>query len=327
MAELEASLDAEIVNFRAECYALSTKKAYSCHKKKYIEFCLRCGYNPVPVSSVNLYRYVAYLARTLKPSSISKYLNIVRLMHLEAGLENPLVNNWGLDTILKGIKRVKGAEVIRKMPITPQILLKIQSILELQVIEDAVFWAACLVAFFGLLRKSNLFPPSAGGHDPSKHLSRDHFVFRPWGIELLVNWSKNNQYRERTVSIPLVNLPGHKLCPVTAVKWAFNLTISASTRGPAFVVNSKKGLKPLLYSCFVNKLKRSLSKIGLDSKQFSSHSFRRGGASWAAQIGLSGEMIQMMGDWHSDAYLLYMCVPLSSKIQNMVHFCSRLPVN
>ena len=35
---------------------------------------------------------------------------------------------------------------------------------------------------------------------------------------------------------------------------------------------------------------------------FSEHSFRRGGATWAFQSGVPGEMIQILGDWASDAY-------------------------
>lgn len=325
MAELEKTLDEEVASYRADCYASSTKKSYSSHRKKYLDFCTQLGYMPVPITSINLFRYVAYLARSLKPSSISKYLNIIRLMHLEVGLDNPLMDNWGLDTILKGVKRQKGGEVIRKHPITPSILLSIKSILDFAVPFDVVFWAACLVGFFGLLRKSNLFPPSATGHNKDKHISRQSFIFRPWGIELLISWSKNNQYRERTQAIPLVMLPAHNLCPVTAVKAAFNCVVQSPLDGPAFVVPGKQGPKPLLYGQFVTKLKKCIKIIGLEPQAYSSHSLRRGGATWAARIGLPPDMIQMMGDWHSDAYLLYMSLPMCSKIGNMVRFCKSLP--
>jgi hypothetical protein len=268
---------------------------------------------------------VAFLARTLKPTSIIKYLNIVRIMHVEVGLNNPLVENWGLDSMLKGIKRIKGLEVKRKLPITPEILLSIFACLDFHKALDVVFWAACLVGFFGLLRKSNLFPPSAGGHDPSKHLSREHFQPKSWGFELSISWSKNNQYRERTLAIPLLALPGHKLCPVTAVRAAFNRTCVSTAGGPAFLIPHGGGLVPLLYSRFVGKLKSCIAAIGLDPKGYASHSLRRGGATWGARIGLPAEQIQMMGDWHSDAYLLYLSLPMSSKVQTMWQFCKGLP--
>ena len=284
------------------------------------------GCQALPITSANLYRYAAYLARTLQFNSISKYLNIIRIMHLESGLDNPIEDNWGLKTILAGIKRVKGAHVTRKLPITPQILIQIRAILVMDKVDDAMFWAACLVGFFGFLRKSNLFPHSASGHDPRKHLSRCHFIPCQWGFELTVDWSKNNQYREHTVTIPLLHLPGPVLCPVSALKWAFMMTVFAPSDGPAFVMPCKLGFRPLLYGAFVSRLKQLIKHIGLDPKLYASHSLRRGGATWAASIGLPGEVIQMMGDWHSDAYLLYLSIPMSAKVKHMVTFTSNLPV-
>ena len=63
------------------------------------------------------------------------------------GFDNPLKENWFLNSILKGIGTVKGLSVKRKLPITPQILLNIKQKLNLNNPKDAVFWAACLVAF------------------------------------------------------------------------------------------------------------------------------------------------------------------------------------
>jgi integrase len=122
-------------------------------------------------------------------------------------------------------------------------------------------------------------------------------------------------------------MPGHKLSPVTAVKNAFDLTCTAPVTGPAFVLQDKAGFRPLLYKAFVKKLKSSLQVMGLDPKLYSSHSLRRGGATWAARVGLTGDVIQMLGDWQSDAYLLYLSIPMSSKIGNMVEFYNKLPNN
>ena len=69
--------------------------------------------------------YAAYLARRLRSASVRRYLNIVRVMHLEAGLSNPLKDSWFISSTLKGIGRAKGTAVNRKSPITPDILLRI----------------------------------------------------------------------------------------------------------------------------------------------------------------------------------------------------------
>ncbi|XP_046555988.1 uncharacterized protein LOC124265238 [Haliotis rubra] len=63
--------------------------------KTYFRFCLYFALIPVPASGTTLLRYRAFLARSLSPSSIPGYLNMVRLLHLEAGLDDPLTD-WTL---------------------------------------------------------------------------------------------------------------------------------------------------------------------------------------------------------------------------------------
>ena len=62
------------------------------------------GYQPFPA---HLCQYAAFLARSLNSSSIPNYLNIIGLLHKEFNLPNPLVDNWSLQSLLTGIKRVK----------------------------------------------------------------------------------------------------------------------------------------------------------------------------------------------------------------------------
>jgi integrase len=48
---------------------------------------------------------------------------------------------------------------------------------------------------------------------------------------------------------------------------------------------------------------------------FSSHSFRRGGATLLANAGIPSNMIQLMGDWKSDAYKKYIVNDLSDRLK------------
>jgi hypothetical protein len=63
----------------------------------------------MPASQETLCCYVAFLARSLSPSSIASYLNIIRILHLDAGLENPLADNWELQMVHRGVSRLKGS--------------------------------------------------------------------------------------------------------------------------------------------------------------------------------------------------------------------------
>ena len=62
----------------------------------------------MPVDRLTLIAYVAFLARSLKPTTINGYLNIVRLLHVDINLTNPLKDNFELMSIKWGIARLKG---------------------------------------------------------------------------------------------------------------------------------------------------------------------------------------------------------------------------
>jgi hypothetical protein len=51
-----------------------------------------------------------------------------------------------------------------------------------------------------------------------------------------------------------------------------------------------------------------LAAAGLDRRRFSPHSLRRGGATWAARVGVGVASIRQIGDWRSDAVNAYLPV-------------------
>ena len=52
-------------------------------------------------------------------------------------------------------------------------------------------------------------------------------------------------------------------------------------------------------------LKNCIQEVGLNRDCFSTHSFQRGAVSWAIKCGIPKSMIQIMGDWKSDCYKMY----------------------
>ena len=75
-------------------FAESTKDTYRTHRNIYLMFCKYMCIPPIPASSLSICMYAAFLARSLKQSSIAGYLNIIGLMHKEFGIPNPLTDNW-----------------------------------------------------------------------------------------------------------------------------------------------------------------------------------------------------------------------------------------
>ena len=190
---------------------------------------------------------------------------------------------------------------------------------------DIIFWSICIVAFFGLLRKSNLLPPSPRCFNSHKHFVRDDLTLTSDGFLLQMRWSKTIQFRQRTVSLPLPFLPGHPLCPATAVTRLLALHPHLPKSAPLFSYVTVNGLIVCSQAPFLQRMNRLLALLNLDPKLFSGHSFRRGGATWAFKAGLPGELVQMLGDWASDSYKRYIDVLPTSKFSLFQQFTTNLP--
>ena len=265
--------------------------------------------------------FAASLAKRIKPSSVRQYLNIVRLLHVENGYVNPLQDNWKLKSTLRGIDRIHGSPIIRKAPITPDLLLKMKSHLTESVL-DINFWATCLLLFFGMLRKSNVMPDNAASFSKDKQFIRSDFNFESLCIFVRVKWSKTIQNKERAYVIRLPFL-GTSLCPVLAISKAF-IRCPLSDDSPA-IVSSSSGT-PMTSGLFIKKLKQCMSLCGVNAVSYSSHSFRRGSATWALSSGIPGEIVKIMGDWKSSVYLDYLDQVPQSVVHSYVNnFSSGLP--
>lgn len=284
-------------------YADNTKTAYKCQLNKYLSFCERFGYQPAPASNDTLCRFVAFLADTMRPSSVKQYLNIVRIYHLQNGLDNPLMGNYSLDCVVKGVQRVKGDFVKQKLPITMDILQSFLSVLDLKSSQNLTFWAASLIAFFGMLRKASLFPKNA----PQDHMCLGNCTMHDWGMEIVTSYSKTIQCKERQAYIVLpFNFSNSMLCPVTTLLKA--LKVSGSCQASDFVFTFVKDHKQtrMSYSLFTTMLRHTISHLKLPADSYSGHSFRRGSATHAFNCGLPSETIKAQGDWKSSAYLTYL---------------------
>ncbi|XP_069109619.1 integrase/recombinase xerD homolog [Argopecten irradians] len=302
---MEQCLDRRVLEFRGNSLAESTKRTYRTYLSAYLRFCASLQIPCVPISTKYLARYVAYLSNTCAFSSLRNYLAIVRLVHLEAGYNNP-VDSYYLKSILRWARLVLGDSTKAKLPITVQMLFSIFHQLDLTQHFDITFWAVCLTAFFSFFRKSNLLVDSINSYDSSKHLSRHHITFSPEGARVTVTWSKTIQYQERVLCIPLPRIPNSPLCPSQALLLVTRLCPSIHAETPMFTYHRGKHVKAITYSRFLTRLKHVLIAAGYDCNKYAGHSFRRGGATLAMEYGMPPAVIQAQGDWRSDCFRRYL---------------------
>ncbi len=308
--------------YLGHAWAESTKRTYQTQMKCYFEFCQTFRWSPAPLTHENIMVYMVYLAdvKHFKYHTIKCYVNIVSVIHKASNYPDPTKNSWDVTQLWRGLKRQLGSSQDCVQPVTPTLLLGIRQQLNLFDLTDLVFWSACLVAFFGLLRPGNFLVKTH--FDPDKHLRRLDALPCSWGYLLQLRWTKTIQFRERNLYVTLPTLPGHPLCPATPLKTLFELTTDHSLLEPLFSV---KRSSPLMYASFTTKFRSLIAATGLDPSKYSGHSFRRGGASWARQIGCSDEEIQTLGDWRSDAFKRYYDDDISRRINITSRFGHLLP--
>lgn len=169
-----------------------------------------------------------------------------------------------------------------------------------------------MVAFFSFLGRSNLTVSSSSAFSPAKHLTRGDIKLTGAGAILRIKWSNTLQHQERQLFVPLPSIPDSDLCPLQAIRHYFQL-VPAPTTTSFFCLSSHSVLQPITQRYFSDSLKRLISATGHDAANYSPHSFRRGGATFAFQAGVPERLIQCHGDWRSDAYRRYLVLPLSTR--------------
>lgn len=292
-------------------HAEGTRRNMKTQWKSFFLFCFYFKLSPLPCNLETLCLFAQFLSRSFNSvDSIRNYLYGVKFLHLFLDLPFTHFETFYFKLFMKGLRRCNPHAVKAALPITPDILLKMKNIINFNDSNMFTYWCLCLFSFFLMCRKSNLVGKM---DDPSKCLKRKDVLSN--GNYLLVRflWSKTIQFGERCLEIPLFSKPSSPLCPVKAFRKMCK-KFQLSDDSPAFVVYSKGHLKPVSYSMFQSFIKRTISDIGLNPEDYSTHSFRRGGASWAFKCNIPSELIQLQGDWKSDAYKLYLKHGLEEKL-------------
>lgn len=305
-------------------YAEGTFRNLHTQWETFFMFCEYFKLEPFPVTVETLCLYAQFLNRSFRSvNSIKNYLSGVKTLHTILDIEYPQKNMIQLNLLLKGMCRINQHTVKKAMPITPEILRDIHKFLNFEKSFDIVIWALFLLMFFLMTRKSNMVPISVSTFDSRKQLTRGDLIVQ--NDVLLVNfkWSKTRQFGHSR-QIPIVSIPKSCLCPVQAYKNVMK-TVNCELSDSAFSYNlnrSKLGI--ITYTQFQNKLRELISLTGRNSSLYSSHSFRRGGCSWAFKSNVESELIKYHGDWLSLVYTEYLTYDFNQKLSVSERMSSRI---
>jgi hypothetical protein len=277
----------------------------------------------MPAHAKTIYGFAQFLSRSMVPPTVRNYLSGVRVLHILHGLPFPHSEDFLLKLELRGISRLNPHVPVRAIPVTPSILLRFHQYMDTKSSLHLSVWACCLFLFFSMARLGSILP-KARTTPLHTILTKNRVNFSKEGLVITFLHTKTIQFGKRRLHIPLIRATSH-LCPVRAYEKALEHA-DGGMAGPAFVFVDKDRVRWLTTSIFVHTFREVLSYGGHEhASEFTGHSFRRGGATWAFQVGIPGELIQICGDWVSDAYKRYLEFNMNDKLNLAACLVRHLP--
>ena len=161
--------------------------------------------------------------------------------------------------------------------------------------------AAFCLAFHGLLRVSEYTSPSARLFRPRLHATVGDLQWSHSSYTFHLKRSKTDQCGHGT-TITLYKCSG-LTCPYRSMaQYLAHTDTKAPHTTPLFHFADGH---PLTRRTLLKHLRRLLQRAGFQAHNFNTHSFRIGGATSAAALGIPYHSIQQRGRWSSDAYKHY----------------------
>ena len=230
-------------------------------------------------------------------SKLDQSIYSIKWAHEIAGFSNPC-NSFLVRSSTQGAKRLLGRQSIPKEPISPDILHSmVKHFGQNSNLYDKRTVAMCVTAYSGFLRFSELV-----------NLKCSDIEFHDEYMTLFIEKSKTDQIREgRRIFIAKLDSIA---CPVQILKDYMSLAnLENSDSGFLFrqlsfckkTQNYKiRKVGKLSYTRVRELLLEKLVFLGLDPTVFGLHSLRSGGASAAANAGISDRLFKKHGRWKSE---------------------------
>ena len=276
----------EWVEVREQCWSDNTKRSRRSQWNIYFKFCNEFNLTPVPADLETIGLYITYLTRKCCYVTIINYLSGVWALHDYWGVPHLDPKNFLIKSTLLGAKRILGCESVQADPLSPDQLVKIWGTLDMNKKEDLQMWCALTLMYRCLLRVGHIV------NSPHSMRVKD-IIWKKGGCDVVIRSSKTIQFKERKLTVPLLESPGSVLCPCGYIRYYLN----------SYKCHPEMSLFQYTYSVFNKKLKSLCKTAGLQGN-FSTHSLRRGSATFLSSF-LPMHVVKTYGDWKSWAVLLY----------------------
>jgi len=268
------------------------------------------------LADIYLSEFAIYMALSGKHKSIRTYISMgPRILIESMGISFKKISERpSVARVLKSIERVFGKKKNRKEPVTINDLRLMAKIMKGQTsLKMLTIWAAILIAFFTLVRKSAYCAETQNTFDPIRQLQIKDLGMQNNRMYITLKKTKTIQTQERELQIMIPRLEGQDICPTAAVMRMLKARKQYGGEEPLFVVDTYH--TPLTQYVFRKEFTAFLRNAGIPTDNKAPHSLRRGGTTCALESGCNPTCIKIQGDWASDAYLIYVWVTDTLKMQ------------
>ncbi|GAA5908375.1 hypothetical protein JCM6882_007919 [Rhodosporidiobolus microsporus] len=241
--------------------------------------------------------YAAYLV-TIGHTSLKQPFAALRDKYKKLPGWSDTRQNMDLKEILVGAKKLYSKEVKRANPIRSENVRRVAEYALKKDNHDGLLLAFVVsVAFCGLLRLGEAVKPqNAADYDERNYAKRSSFRLTDTTLSFHLPYSRSdNLYKGSEVVVVKELVP--KEIPLFALAKAFIKSRDAWHGSDGLLFARKDGTM-LSRSTVIDALRAAAG-------DFSGHSFRSGGATYLAELGLTDLDIQRAGRWNGPSYQLY----------------------
>ncbi len=281
----------------------NTKRSYQSHQRTFFRFCGSIQHDPLnSMNSLQLCQCMCDYTSTHKITTLPTYLSAIQNFYSTNSIGSLCRDDPRVIRVRTGLVNFYslGETTTPKRPIGIVELTKFYSIIKVNTFHGAREWAAYLLSFFALLRRSEILDSRFKFHDVSIHSS---------GMSITVAYSKTN------LQSHVIHLCKRDdfLCPVIAFlryRSFIPKAIHSISSCPVFLC-SIDTTKVVNHRSMSTQLKQRLIAIGLDATHYGWHSWRRGGTTAMFAAGVAETLIQSHGRWTSLTYKIYLDTTVS----------------
>ena len=290
------SLAEELPVMVMSSHANSTTSKYLRAFRRWKEWASSHKLPSMPAVAHHIALYLQHLAKTtMSKAAAEEAVYAISWAHNLAGLSSPTEMPL-VQTTLQGLRRLLAKPIQKKEPITVEMLqAMVEDVDRDGTLANLRLTTACLLAFAGFLRFDELV------HIRCCDLNVDEKM-----VKIRIPRSKTDQLRKGNEVV--IARSQDRTCPVRMLeRYITKAKIRMDSELFLFcqITKSRKGeyLRDggaVSYTTMREQFKKKVKELGYPADVFGLHSLRAGGASAAANAGVSDCLFKRHGRWRSD---------------------------